>query len=308
MNVVTPNRLPPVGDPYDTPTERIFDNGVIGGSGPKENPNDFTVYEYTVKSLIDDAQSFEESTLAPDREENLEYFYGEIPEPEGEGTSTAVSTDFRDTVMAIIPSLIRIFTSPEHVVNCHPNYMGQEEAAKQCTEYLQYMFWEDNPGFLILHDILKDALRCKIGVVKWWTDTSDEVTEQTFHNITAEQLQMLIYENDTVEAHSSVLAAPTLRTGSIAMLALMKPMFWILLTSGTVATSFVLIRMATEYQNYAKSIRSGTTTQYLRTKLSSMRILLFGALIPNLILWSGILLLSLLKTSSELRLICYAAL
>jgi hypothetical protein len=204
MNVVTPNRLPPVGDPYDTPTERIFDNGVIGGSGPKENPNDFTVYEYTVKSLIDDAQSFEESTLAPDREENLEYFYGEIPEPEGEGTSTAVSTDFRDTVMAIIPSLIRIFTSPEHVVNCHPNYMGQEEAAKQCTEYLQYMFWEDNPGFLILHDILKDALRCKIGVVKWWTDTSDEVTEQTFHNITAEQLQMLIYENDTVEVLDSV--------------------------------------------------------------------------------------------------------
>jgi hypothetical protein len=101
--------------------------------------------------------------------------------------------------MAIIPSLIRIFASPEHVVNCHPNYQGQEEAAKQCTDYLQYVFWEDKPGFLILHDILKDALRCKIGVVKWWTDTSEEVTEQTYRKITREQLQMLIYENPTVE-------------------------------------------------------------------------------------------------------------
>lgn len=181
--------------------DRLFDNGEVGayGAAPKENVDDYSVYEFTVRALIDDAQSFEDSTLAPGREENLQYFYGEIPAPEGEGTSTAVSTDVRDTVMAIIPSLIRIFTSPEHVVNCHPNYDGQEDAAKQCTDYLQYMFWEDNPGFLILHDILKDALRCKIGVMKWWTDVSEEVTEQTYRNIHQEQLQMLIYENDTIE-------------------------------------------------------------------------------------------------------------
>jgi hypothetical protein len=156
-------------------------------------------YAYIVRSLIDDSQSFEESTLSPDREENLEYFYGEIPAPEGEGTSTAVSTDFRDTVMAILPSLIRIFTSAEHVINCQPNYKGQEEAAKQCTEYLQYVFWEDNPGFLIIHDIIKDALRCKIGVVKWWTEQSDEVTEQVYRNITSEQIQFMQFENPTLE-------------------------------------------------------------------------------------------------------------
>jgi hypothetical protein len=201
FTTVSPNPLPPVQDPYkNRPTERIFDNGVIGGAGgPKGDLNEFTVYEFTVRALIDDAESFEESTLSPDREENLQYFYGEIPEPEGEGTSTAVSTDFRDTVMAIIPSLIRIFTSPEHVITCSPNYQGQEDAAKQCAEYLQYIFWEENPGFLIIHDILKDALRCKIGVVKWWTDTAEEVTEQTYRNISHEQLQMLIYENDSIE-------------------------------------------------------------------------------------------------------------
>lgn len=200
MNVVTPKPLPPVVDHY-APTERLFNNGVVGANAgsPVAGDNDETVYTYMVRTMIDDAQSFEESTLSPARDENLQYFYGEVPEPEGEGTSTAVSTDFRDTVMAIIPSLIRIFTSPEHVVNCHPNYEGQEEAAKQCTDYLSYMFWEDNPGFLILHDILKDALRCKIGVVKWWTDVDDEVTEQTYRGITQEQLQFLIYENPSVE-------------------------------------------------------------------------------------------------------------
>jgi hypothetical protein len=201
FNTIMNRPLPIPQDPYEEiPTERIFQNSGVGGfGGPKESIGDYTLYEYTVKALIDDAQSFEESTLSPDREENLEYFYGETPAPEGEGTSTAVSTDFRDTVMAIIPSLIRIFTSPEQVINCHPNYQGQEEAARQCSDYLQYVFWEENPGFLIIHDILKDALRCKIGVVKWWTDTAEEVTEQTYRGITHEQLQMLIYENDSIE-------------------------------------------------------------------------------------------------------------
>lgn len=203
MNVVTPPPLPPVVDRYaDRPTERMFDNGVVGAFGGTEylTPDTLSeLYAYTVQTLIDDAQSFEESTLSPDREENLEYFYGQVPAPEGEGTSTAISTDFRDTVMAILPSLIRIFTSAEHVVNCQPNYEGQEESAKQCTDYLQYVFWKDNPGFLILHDVIKDALRCKIGVMKWWTDITEEVTEQKYRNIDEEQLAWLLYENPTAQ-------------------------------------------------------------------------------------------------------------
>jgi hypothetical protein len=198
MNVVM---NPPRMLSKDPAPERVFDNGVVGayGAPPKDSLGEYSVYEYTVRAMIDDAQSYEESTLAPAREENLKYFYGEIPEKEGEGTSSAVSTDYRDTIMAIIPSLIRIFTSSERVVNCQPNYKGQEDAAKQCTDYLNYILWEENPGFLIVHDIIKDALRCKIGVTKWWTDMDEEVTEQVYRNITREQLQMLIYENPTVE-------------------------------------------------------------------------------------------------------------
>jgi hypothetical protein len=219
MNVVTPSPLPNVVDKYEMPVERIFQNSGVGGNNPSlaGDMEDGGPYGQTIRELIDDAKSFEESTLAPDREENLQYFYGEIPAVEGEGTSTAISTDVRDTVMAILPSLIRIFTSAEHVVTCQPNYAGQEEAAKQCTDYLQYMFWDDNPGFLILHDIIKDALRCKIGVVKWWTDTNSEVVEQSYNNITEEQIQLLIFENPELEIIDAVPAEgmedPSTNTG-----------------------------------------------------------------------------------------------
>src|SRR6188768_2285086 len=107
MSVVTTRPLPPPIDKYETPMERIFNNGVIGGPGvPASLPkgDDDSVYQYIVRAMIDDAESFEDSTLAPDREENLKYFYGELPEEDdGSSNSKAVSTDFRDTVMAIIP-------------------------------------------------------------------------------------------------------------------------------------------------------------------------------------------------------------
>ena len=196
MNVVTP---PPLEG--TTAIESLFNNGVIGkdAGAPTGSDSDISEYEYVVRAMIDDAYSFEESVLGPARDENLNYFYGNTPESEGEGKSNAVSTDFRDTVMAILPSLIRIFTSPERVVNCSPNYSGQEEMAKQCTDYLNYVLWEDNPGFLILHDIIKDALRCKIGVMTWWTDDDEEVTEKEYSNVTQEQIQILISENPTLE-------------------------------------------------------------------------------------------------------------
>jgi len=181
--------------------ERLFDQGDVGSlsSMDIEGTDDDDVYSSTVRVLIEDAFAFEESVLAPDRQDNLEYFYGETPSPEGEGKSTAVSTDFRDTVMSILPSLIRIFTSSERVANCIPNSQDQDEMAKQCTDYLNYIIWEDNPGFLILHDIIKDALRCKIGVTRWWTDNSEEVTEQDFTNVTLEQIQSLVAESPELE-------------------------------------------------------------------------------------------------------------
>jgi hypothetical protein len=101
--------------------------------------------------------------------------------------------------MAILPSLMRIFTSTENVVNCSPNFQGQEEMARQCTDYLGYLLWEDNDGFLLIHSICKDALRCKTGVMRWYTDNEEEVTEQEYQNIDREQFQYLIHENPSVQ-------------------------------------------------------------------------------------------------------------
>jgi len=174
-------------------------------------------YEARVKAMIADSVDYNDSELSPQREDNLKYYYGELPgldsddDPDsvimGDGTtqgtdaanrSTIVSTDVRDTVMAIMPSLIRIFTSSEHIADFTPRGPDQEDMAKQATDDVLYTFWEENEGFLIIHNLLKDALIEKVGVVKWYTDNAEKYTEKTFHGMLPEQIQMVLDEANEV--------------------------------------------------------------------------------------------------------------
>jgi hypothetical protein len=79
--------------------------------------------------------------------------------------------DVRDTVQAIIPSLMRIFHSTERTVEYVPQGPEDVDAAKQATEYANYIINRDNNGFLHMHAAFKDALIRKAGILKcYWDD------------------------------------------------------------------------------------------------------------------------------------------
>jgi hypothetical protein len=193
--------------------EEIFNNAGIGGnrSGAATlfDDGDQMSYHARLIAMIEDAVDYEQSYLQPAREVNQGYYYGEQPFPPGldEDTdedeapnkSSFVSTDVRDTILTILPSLIRIFTASEKVAEFVPNLEENQAMADQAYDYINYVFYEENDGFLILHSVFKDALTVKAGTVRWWTDTTQEVTEQTYRGITQEQLQMLISENEHVQ-------------------------------------------------------------------------------------------------------------
>lgn len=194
--------------------ERIFTNSAP--QGPLANSvtadmDEVDLYEHTVRSLIEDAVDFEESNLAPVREVSQRYYYGLEPRLSGEtldeitgdppiddetdpGRSTVVSTDVRDTIMAILPSLMRIFMGSEHAVEYVSNDEQGVELAAQATDYVRLKLWHHNDGFLVLHGAFKDALTTKIGVVTWWTDETPKITEKTFSGVTQDQLGQIMTE------------------------------------------------------------------------------------------------------------------
>ncbi len=192
------------------------------------SPDDPDSYKQFIHAMITDSRDYEGSTLAGDRDYAQKYYYGLLPTLSGDdgnpysdttivqdanatyeevsgrtedeaNRSKYVSTDVRDAVMMMLPSLIRLFGASESPVQLVPRSAAESDMAEQATNFVNYTFWNDNAGFLILYGAFKDALTCKTGFVKWWTDTRKEIRRKAFSNITAMQIQQLLTENPSAK-------------------------------------------------------------------------------------------------------------
>ena len=149
-----------------------------------------------VSAEITDAISFIDDDIGGNRALATEYYYGEPFGDEEEGRSQVVSMDVRDTVQGILPSLMRIFFGPERVVEFAPQGPEDVASAEQATDYVDFIFKRDNPGFKILHSAFKDALVRKCGIVKYWWDESVEVRADSFSMLDEQSMMMLTSDPD----------------------------------------------------------------------------------------------------------------
>jgi len=103
-----------------------------------------------------------------------------------------------------MPSLMEIFGGGDEVVRFEP--VGPEDvaAAEQETDYVNHVFMQANPGFLILYSFIKDALLSKVGVVKvWWEERSLEERE-TYYDLPDDGYAILAADPDIeIVAHSA---------------------------------------------------------------------------------------------------------
>ena len=142
------------------------------------------------------AIAYQSGELSKEREQSLEYFYGKPLGTEEDGHSKVVVRDVQDTVEAILPALLMKFAGSDQVVEFMPIGPEDEEIAKQRTEYINYVFTQDNPGFLRLYTAFKDALIQKNGVCKvyWDKDAVQEV--RTLTDIGDDEYALLLDDPD----------------------------------------------------------------------------------------------------------------
>jgi len=137
------------------------------------------------------------------RKRSLEYYLGKPFGNEQEGRSQVISTDVSDTIESILPSLMRIFTASDNVFNCEPVGPEDEDSAKQATDYLNYIFYKQNNGFLALYTMFKDALIQKNGIVKIFWDESRKKIREEYKKLTEDEFNLLVNDTDViVKEHS----------------------------------------------------------------------------------------------------------
>jgi hypothetical protein len=138
------------------------------------------------------------SKLSDERARALDYYLGDMNRdmPAPQGRSKAVSTDVADTVEGLMPALMDIFCGGDEVVRFEP--VGPEDvpAAEQETDYVNHVFMQDNPGFLILYSFIKDALLSKVGIVKVWWETREETERETYLDQPADAFALIVADPD----------------------------------------------------------------------------------------------------------------
>lgn len=152
---------------------------------------DETETQLTVRRLLDDAASYIDEEVSPDRVLAARYYAGEPFGDEEDGRSKVVSRDVSDTVRAMLPSLMRVFFSGERVVEFAPVGPEDTDLAEQATDYINYVFTRDNSGFLALHSAIKDALLKRTGAIKTWWDDSVKVEFEDYEGLDDAALQLL---------------------------------------------------------------------------------------------------------------------
>lgn len=148
-----------------------------------------------LKSEFDDAKDYIDA-VGRERSEATDYYLGNEPEGSSEMQSEFVSTDVRDTVLFMLPSVMRTFFGTKKAVEFVPTNPEDIPIAEQQTNYINYIIQQKNNGFKVFYDAFKDALVRKTGFVKAYWDDSVEVSNHEYTGLDEQSRNALLLDKD----------------------------------------------------------------------------------------------------------------
>jgi hypothetical protein len=167
--------------------------------------------ESEVKAILeaekaDALSAMQASKLSDDRSKAMDYYLGDMTTdmPAPPDRSKAVSSDVADTVEGLMPSLMEIFAGGDEVVEFEPVGIEDEDGAQQETDYVNHVFMQKNPGFLVLYSFIKDALLQKNGIVKVWWEEGEREERETYSGIPEDAYAQLMAD-EAVEIEEETL-------------------------------------------------------------------------------------------------------
>src|SRR5581483_5013434 len=142
-----------------------------------------TEIQAIVHAEITNADGISSSAVAGERGENMDYYQSQPFGNEIDGRSSVIYPTVMQTIEWVLPILLRIFTSGENVVSFQPQKPGDEQFAKIATDYVSFIWNDDNRGFLNFYSAFKDALLQKNGILKIWWDDSPSYKRERYNGL-----------------------------------------------------------------------------------------------------------------------------
>jgi hypothetical protein len=140
-----------------------------------------------VRDMRDQSRSWIDSEVGLHHQKFWDYYNEKVDKGAPQGRSQAVMTELRDSVESALVSLYRVFLTQDAPVQFKPDTVEAIDLANQQTEAVNTEFMENNAGFNILSDVLRDGLVADYGVMKVYWDEGTEVTEAEYEGLTQDE-------------------------------------------------------------------------------------------------------------------------
>ena len=173
-------------------TETILEDqaqDITGIEASGMNEDDFLE---VVKSRLSDSERFVDDYLAPDRAKATSAFQSRDYGDEEQGRSQFVDSTLRDTVNAMLPSLMRIFFSSDRVVEFVPKQPEDVPYADQMTEYIRHIITSENNGWEVISTAIKESLIRGCGFIKYYYDEKEISEGYSYTGLDDETLASLL--------------------------------------------------------------------------------------------------------------------
>ena len=146
----------------------------------------------SLENSINAADSYAESEIGHQRDKGHRYYYGQPLGNERTGRSQHVSMDVFDAVESVKAMLMETFSADRNICRFDPQTAEDFVPAKMATALTNYIFYRENKGSKILHDVLHDALVAKTGIVKRYYKNYYEYDEETFEGVDEASFNQII--------------------------------------------------------------------------------------------------------------------
>lgn len=151
--------------------------------------------------------------LTTERERNLAYYKGEMDDvPPPKGRSSVVDRSVLEAVETVFPDLMEVLTGGEDVATFIPQGAEDEQKAKDETEVVQHVVFQENEGFLAIASAVKDSLITKTGIIHWWFEE-----EETFEVESEVPEEMAPLAQAIAEISGQMLEAQDPEAGKVSL-------------------------------------------------------------------------------------------
>lgn len=150
-----------------------------------------------IEDLTEEAEDYVTDSLSAERERAWAYYAGECDLEAPDGRAKFVMREVSDSVDAALPEIIDVFAScGDKIVKFKPRGPEDIAMADQATTVVNYIYQQQNNGFLLTHDYVKNGLVAKTGVFKVEYEEDVTTREIDYSGLTLLEVQELLGDEE----------------------------------------------------------------------------------------------------------------